>query len=210
MRHTGVREKMTMADAAQYRELVALYGTYGDRELIELGRGIVDLTEMAQQALQGELTRRGLKLEEASDPEPARGLTEEELARLRAYAALAPPECVFEFAEEQGASAAYYALVEEGIEAVALGAEGSGVGERGPRVVVGPEDAVRAEAILSRPLAKRFRKEEEEEGPADFELPECPKCGGGETLLETVDPLNHWRCDDCGHSWVEGEMGSVQ
>ncbi len=197
-----------MDDAVQYQELVKLYETYGDGELVELGRGMGDLTEMAQQALQGELARRGLKVEEEAR-EPERGLSEFEMTRLREYAALAPPECVFEFADEQGAMTAFRALTEEGIEAVALGAGEMGMGERGPRVVVGPEDAGRAEAVLSQPFTKRFRKEEEEENPAEFELPECPECGGGETLLEAVDPVNHWRCDDCGHSWVEGGDGSV-
>ena len=40
-----------IGDAAQYQELVTLYGSYGDDELIELGRGMADLPEMAQEAL---------------------------------------------------------------------------------------------------------------------------------------------------------------
>ena len=51
-----------IGDAGQYQELVTLYGSYGDDELIEMGRGMADLTETAQEALKGELTRRGLKM----------------------------------------------------------------------------------------------------------------------------------------------------
>ena len=199
-----------MEDTAQYRELVSLYGTYGDEELIALGRGMGDLTETAQSALQGEIARRGLALEKPREPQEAQGLSEDQMAQLRAYAALAPPECVFEFADEQGASAAYLALAEEGIGAMALGAEETGFGERGPRVVVAPGDASRAEAILSQPLAKRFKSEAEEGASAEFDLPACPECGGAETVLQAVDPVNHWQCDDCGHAWVEDAGDSVQ
>ncbi|MDQ2832917.1 MAG: hypothetical protein M3Y50_04070 [Acidobacteriota bacterium] len=197
-----------MADAAQYQELVKLYGTFGDGELMELGQGMGDLTEMAQQALKGELARRGLQVSETREPEPEPGMSDDEMERLRAYAELAPPECVFEFADEQGASTALRALTAEGIEAVALVGEGAGFEGRGPRVVVAPEDAGRAEALLSQPLVERFRNAEEI--PPEFDLPVCPECGGEETLLEAVDPVNHWRCDGCGHSWVEGSGGSVQ
>jgi hypothetical protein len=203
-----------IGDVAQYQELVKLYGTYGDDELLALGRGIADLTETAQEVLKGELARRGLTMSAPAEPDEAHGLSEEEMANLRAYAALAPPECVFEFEDEHGASAAYRALAEEGIEAVVLAADepGDGLGDshRGPRVVVGPGDASRAEAILSQPLAGRSRSEAEEEMPAEFDLPVCPVCGGDETLLESADPVNHWRCDDCGHSWVEDGGGAVQ
>ena len=78
-----------IGDAAQYQELVTLYGSYGDDELVELGRGMADLTETAQEALKGELTRRGLKIAPQAKRE-ARVLTEEDLQDMRAYAEVAP------------------------------------------------------------------------------------------------------------------------
>ena len=51
-----------IGDAEQYQELTTLYRSYGDGELVELGRGMADLTEMAQEALTSELKRRGLKI----------------------------------------------------------------------------------------------------------------------------------------------------
>jgi len=205
LRHTVVRGRTMIADAAQYQELAKLYGTYGDEELLVLARGMADLTETAQEVLKSEIARRGLtaSVGETARPEEPSRLSEDELTNLRAYAALAPPECVFEFKEEHGASAAYRALEEEGIDSVLLAGDGPGEGQRGPRVVVAPGDAQRAEALLSHPLAARFRSETAEETPAEFDLPVCPACGGGETLLETVDPVNHWSCEGCGHSWVE-------
>jgi ribosomal protein L37AE/L43A len=74
--------------------------------------------------------------------------------------------------------------------------------------VVTPKDAERAAAILSRPSAEELKAETEEtfEG---FNLPQCPACGGAETLLESVDPVNQWRCDHCGHTWLEESVSSV-
>jgi hypothetical protein len=191
-----------IGDAEQYRELVALYGSFGDEELIALGRTIGDLTETAQEALKSELGRRGLRVTAAQGVAEARVLSEDDLADLRAFAALAPAECVFEFEDGYGASAAYLALGEAGIESVVL-AEGGTTGDlRGPRVVVSPEDADRAAAILSHPLAERFRTEAEER-PEEFDVPACPVCSGRETLLESVEPVNKWRCDECDHTWLE-------
>jgi hypothetical protein len=191
-----------IGDAAQYQELVTLYGSYGDEELIELGRGIGDLTETAQEALKGELTRRGLKIASAGEQVKARVLTDEDLQDMRTYAELAPAECIFDFEDERAASAAYYALMGAGIEAIVVSPTGAKSDNRGPRVVVTPKDAERAATLLSEPSADKL-KAEVEEAPAEFALPLCPACGGEETLLESVDPVNEWRCDDCGHTWLE-------
>jgi hypothetical protein len=190
-----------IGDAEQYRELTALYSSYGDDELVALGRTIADLTEAAQEALRGELGRRRLTAAPVREEAASRVLSEDDLANLRAYAAMAPAECVFEFEDGYGASAAYLALGEAGVESVVLTQDGAG-GLRGPRVVVAPEDAQRATVILSQPLAERFRTEAEV-APEEFDVPACPICGSHETLLDAVDPVNEWRCDDCDHTWLE-------
>jgi hypothetical protein len=187
-------------------ELVELYRSYGDNELIELGRGSADLTEMAQEALKGELTRRGLKIAPAKAVE-TRVLTEEDLVDMRTYAESAPDECIFDFQTEQAAAAAYYALTREGIEAIVVSPSSAKFDNRGPRVVVTPKDAERATAILSEPSTDQL-KAETEETPEEFALPHCPACGGEETLLESVDPVNQWRCDSCDHAWLEETVSS--
>jgi len=197
-----------IGDAAQYRELVTLYGSYGDDELIELGRGMADLTEMAQEVLKGELTRRRLKIAPESEPVETRVLSEDDLRDMRAYAELATAECIFDFEDERAVTAAYYMLSAEGIEAIVVSG-GARPDKRGPRVVVTPKDAARAAAILSQPSADEL-KAETEEAFAGFTLPRCPACGGAETLLESVDPVNQWRCDRCGHSWLEESVSSVE
>jgi hypothetical protein len=210
-----------IGDAAQYQELVTLYRSYGDVELVEMGRGMADLTEMAQEALQGELARRGLKITAAREPVEAQVLSDDDEADMRIYAASAPAECIFDFEDERAVSAAYYALAGAGIEAIVVsggkvsggkvsGGKGSGgkADGRGPRVVVGPGDAERAAALLSQPSTDDL-KAEAEEMPTEFVPPRCPACGGAETLLESVDPVNEWLCEGCGHTWLEESVSSA-
>jgi hypothetical protein len=197
-----------IGDEAQYEELVTLYGSYGDGELGELARGMADLTVVAQEALKGELTRRGLKIEPAGAQVEVRVLSEDDLAGMRVYAESAPGECIFDFKDERTVTAAYSALTAEGIEAIVVSG-GARPDKQGPRIVVRPKDAERAAAILSRPSAEELEALTEEafEG---FELPQCPACGGAETLLESVDPVNQWRCDHCGHTWLEESVSSAE
>jgi ribosomal protein S27AE len=195
-----------MGDAAQYQDLMTLYASYGDEELVALARGMSDLTEMAQEALRAEISKRGLKASPSPERAEPRVLTEDNVADLRAFAALAPAECVFEYEDGRGAAAASLALREAGVQSIVLQPDGSWADTRGPRVVVAPEDAEEAAMVLSQPLAERFTREVEEAVPEEFALPKCPKCGGNETLLEAVEPANQWHCDDCGYDWVEEDL----
>ena len=190
-----------IGDAEQDRALVALYGTYGDGELKTLGRDMSELTASAQEILMAEISRRGLTIAPETKPVEARVFTDEEMSDMRSYAALAPAECIFEFADDRAASAAYYALTVADIEAIVLSGQSTKGDVRGPRVVVTPKDAEQAAAILSQSLEAELRPVADES--EEFALPRCPACGGEETLLESADPVNQWRCDDCGVVWLE-------
>lgn len=197
-----------IGDAAQFQELVTLYSSYSDGELIALGRGMADLTEMAQEALKGEFTRRGLKLTPAAKPVETRMPTDEELADMRTYAESAPDECIFDFQTEEAASAAYYALTREGVNAIVVSPKNAK--SDGPRVVVTPKDAERAAAIFSQLSTDKLTEETLEETAAEFEVPRCPSCGSEEIVLESVDPVNQWQCEDCGHTWLEEQVSAMQ
>jgi hypothetical protein len=196
-----------VGDAEQYRELVTLYETYGDDELRAIGCDMSDLTETAQEVLQAEIRRRGLKIAPVAFEEHV--LTDEDLSDMRTYAQLAPAECIFAFEEERAAEDAYYALTAQGIEAIVISAQSRESDNRGPRVVVTPKDAERAAAILLQPSEETLRTEADET-PEEFALPCCPACGSEETLLESVDPVNQWRCDDCGKLWLEDAVPSTE
>ena len=55
-----------IGDAAQYQELVTLYGSYGDDELIEMGRGMADLNGDGAGGSQGRADATGLKIAAAA------------------------------------------------------------------------------------------------------------------------------------------------
>ena len=94
-----------IGDQAQYRDLVTLYGTYGDEELIELARGMDDLTAMAQEVLKGELTRRRIPI---PSPNTAKlpNTAKESDSEINRFVDLAPQDCIWEFAEAEDAMAA--------------------------------------------------------------------------------------------------------
>jgi hypothetical protein len=197
-----------IGDTQQYQELMTLYGSYDNNELLQLGRGMTDLTDMAQEVLEGELVRRGLEIALLTEPAEKRVLTDEDLQDMRAYAEHAPTECIFDFENDRAVTAAYDALSAEGIVAIVVSRSGAKSDNRGPRIVVTPKDAERAAAILSQPSAEEL-KADTEETPLEFALPRCPACHGEETLLESVDPVNQWRCDGCGHTWLEESVSST-
>lgn len=195
-----------IGDAEQYEQLVRLYGEFGDAELLALGRKMTDLTDVAQEVLKGEISRRGLSVA----PEPAARVAttepdEREAEDLWKYAAMAPPECVFEFERSDVAAAARTALAEAGIESVAVPREETKFDVHGPRMVVPPEDADRAALLLAQPTTERLKGDAEAMMAEEFHEPACPACGAEESVLESVEPANQWRCDVCGEVWVEDE-----
>jgi rubrerythrin len=160
---------------------------------------------VAQEVLKSEISRRGLSIAPKPTPAATIVLDEREAAELWKYAALACPECVFEFDEENAASAAHMALAEAGIESVAVPHQETKFDLRGPRVVVAPEDAERAASILAQPTVERLKGDAEAMMAEEFHEPACPACGAEESVLESVEPANLWRCDVCGEVWMEDE-----
>jgi hypothetical protein len=191
-----------IGDAQQYEELTRLYSTFGDLELQALAGDMDELTDAAQSVLKAELARRGLDVSERSEVTADSAPDDFAESPLHAFAAMAPAECVFEFAELAVAVAARSALFAAGIESVIPGrAPGS---LSAPRVVVAPQDAMNAALVLSQPL------ESDADGLADksvdFVESSCPHCGAVDPLLESVEPTNQWRCEACDHVWSDEEM----
>ena len=186
------------SESQQYDELTRLYATYGDAELNELGSTVGDLTEVAQQALKAEFTRRGLSLPAAAGQGKVQRNDVDSL--LQSFAANAPEDCTFEFTEMEEALLAQSVLRSAGIESFVPSSE-IGAGDT-PRVIVAPPDAQNAKLILSRPNALGTMTAEE----AVFTEPVCPQCGAGDPLLESVEPTNQWRCEACGHLWQDSEL----
>ncbi|MGO8758215.1 MAG: hypothetical protein ACLQG3_08840 [Terracidiphilus sp.] len=76
------------------------------------------------------------------------------------------------------------------------------VGVGGLEVLVAADQLDQARAIASRPIPQEIV--EESETPAlEYTPPTCPKCGAADPILESADPSNAWRCDQCGEQWTE-------
>jgi hypothetical protein len=195
-----------IGDEGQYEELGRVYGEMSDAELVGLGQEMTDLTDIAQEVLKSEISRRGLSLtaKRVAKPVTRTDVDDRDESELWAFAAMAPATCVFEFEEDGAASAARAALSEEGVESVAVPERVTGFDLHGPRVVVAPEDAERAAMIVAQPGVESLINE----APTtieEFHEPACPACGADESVLESVEPANRWRCDACGKEWVEDE-----
>jgi hypothetical protein len=191
-----------IGDAEQYQELTARYREYGDIELLKLAVEAADLTEPAQQALAAEMQSRKLSLKPKEAPKRELPVFDDaDMPTLREFAALAPAECVWEFPHVEDAAAASRALAAEGVESVVIPGGGVVGDMRPPRLVVGPGDVEHADQILSRPIAAEFRDAGEQE--QDYSQPVCPACAAEEPLLEAVNPTNQWRCEACGHIWMD-------
>ena len=189
-----------IGDAAQYQDLVTLYGTYGDEELIELARGMDDLTAMAQEVLKGELTRRRIPI---PSPNTAKlpNTAKESDSEINRFVDLAPQDCIWEFAEAEDAMAASEALKAADIENSVILPRSDTLDMRPPRLAVSPEDVEKTEAILSKPIPEEFRILVRTRG--EFVVPSCRKCGAPDPVLESIEPANEWRCEVCGYTWTD-------
>ena len=71
-----------------------------------------------------------------------------------------------------------------------------------PRVVVAADQLDQARAIAAQTSAQQVVDDENEEVP-EFVEPKCLKCGSDDVVLESVDPENTWRCEQCDAQWSE-------
>ena len=195
-----------IGDLAQYRDLATLYGTYGDQELIELARGMDDLTAMAQEVLKGELTRRRIPIPSPKTAELPGNLKESDL-EIDRFVDLAPKDCVWEFSEADDALAASEALKAAGIENSVILPRSDTLDMRPPRLAVSSEDVEKTETILSKPIPEEFRILARTRG--EFVVPSCKKCGAPDPVLESIEPANEWRCEVCGYTWTDEIVSSA-
>ncbi len=92
------------------------------------------------------------------------------------------------------------ALQQAGIESWVQ--QSSEFGRRNPRVLVAADQLDQARAIADCPIPAEIVAESQTKVP-DFTPPSCPKCGTPDPVLEGVDPVNSWKCEECGHEWTD-------
>jgi hypothetical protein len=75
-------------------------------------------------------------------------------------------------------------------------------GRRYARVLVAADQMEQARAIAARPIPQEIIDDSKAEVP-EFVEPKCPKCGAEDPILESVDPANRWRCEQCDAEWSD-------
>jgi hypothetical protein len=71
-----------------------------------------------------------------------------------------------------------------------------------PRVLVAADQLDQARAVAAQPIPQEIVDDSKAEAP-EYEVPKCPKCGAEDPILESVEPTNHWRCEQCEAEWTE-------
>jgi hypothetical protein len=200
-------------DPEQERERLAdFYRSMSDGELIELEADSESLTDLAHDALEDEIERRGLDEPEemAAPAKPRQDIELRNLVTIRKFRDL--PEALL----------AKGALESVGIECHMADDNlvrldwfiSNFVG--GIKLRVRPEDAERATQLLDEPMLEGMYVE----GVGFYEQPRCPKCGSLDVSFQELNkpvaygsayfglpiPLQRdsWKCASCSEEW-EGE-----
>ncbi len=71
-----------------------------------------------------------------------------------------------------------------------------------PRVLVAADQLDQARTIAAGPIPPEIVADSQTKVP-DFMPPSCPKCGATDPILEGVDPVNSWKCEQCGQNWTD-------
>jgi hypothetical protein len=71
-----------------------------------------------------------------------------------------------------------------------------------PRILIAADELDRAEAIIANPIPQDIIDESHQTVP-EYELPRCPGCGAEDPVLEFTEPVNAWKCENCGREWTD-------
>jgi DNA-directed RNA polymerase subunit M/transcription elongation factor TFIIS len=195
----------TIDRAEEWRRLKELYLQKSDEELELVAHDAYELTDVAQQALEAEIARRGLKLEMRKEPEPnVHGSFIPHANELN----LVSVQQVF---DREEAKRVKEALNNNGLPSF-LGPENvesvedfRGSFERGLDIKVREVDSGRAHAALRNILPIEPVDENVEY------IARCPKCHSDEIVFLSLDEITtessdaqfNWSCDACGYKWKD-------
>jgi len=205
----------------EWERLTRLYAEMGDEELGEIAGDFGNLTQAAQSILRDELRKRRLpepaaKKEEAEkDPRPVFGRWGEGIEAQAPQASDSdddddddgrPHEYTWktllcECEERERAWQISEVLKQAGIESWIEGPL-SQDDLTWPRVLVAADQLDEARAIAARPIPQEIIDQSKVKAE-DFVAPACPQCGAEDPLLESVEPVNAWRCEVCDAAWTD-------
>lgn len=189
-----------MDRAEESRRVEEFYAHMSNGELRALADKLNELTEVAQHALQAEISRRGLRTEirDARTDDPV--TADEDLVALWRAKDLAEARFVKTILDSAGIASSLAAESAESVDA------SSGSLEDDLIVRVVKSNLPRA----FNALAPYFPQEEE--GGKEY-VARCPKCNSPDIIFQSLDsepPAGsvahskfNWTCDACGHKWKD-------
>lgn len=214
---------MQIDPVQEWQRITAAYREKSPEELLELARDFADLTETAQQALRSEMRSRGMRDPEAPPERPV--ARQQPPPREKEDRFDNPDSDVFfssmpkivddeDGAQEDAASPdyswfTYLCECETRQQALELCEvlQRANINNRYrthglpyPQVYVAADQLEQARLIADKPIPQDIIDELKIEVP-EYEVPKCPKCGTEDPLLESVEPTNHWRCENCDNEW---------
>ncbi len=181
----------------QYRKLEELYSDMSDARLQEMAEQADDLTEIAQQVLRAEISKRGLdKPAPKACAEVPLG-DKSEVVSIMKLNDLAKAQSIVDAIEAAGIAAC---AVPEKVEFV------DGASEEHLDVRVVRTDIGRALEFIRATFPDEEAPEE-----VDNRVEVCPHCQSAEIVLESLDsepgdagpPKYNWTCEACGHQWKD-------
>lgn len=207
----------TLDPQMEWRRLSEHYGQMSDDELLALADQSSELTDVAQQSLASELSRRGLKVqpeEQSASPNPA--TTDSPYAEDRELVEICTVWSVADALQLQtllgGAGIPFFMGPEKATSVDAVTSNfADGVSVRVMHIGL---PWIR-EAMLNYVPGDERGQEQEEEN-SEFSVPaiHCPKCRSTEVILgdlipepiatdDKSTPKYEWTCGSCGYQWED-------
>ena len=191
------------------RRLAANYAGMTDGELQRLARSAESLTELAWDALEGELDRRHLELPREAAPEPRQQMEMRELVTIRQFRDL--PEALLAKGSLESAGIECF-LADENLVRLDWFIS-SFIGDI--KLNVRAADVENACQILDEPILEGLYVQ----GVGLYEQPRCPKCQSLDVNFQELDhPIAYmsaflrvpmpvqrpaWRCHGCDAEWAD-------
>jgi hypothetical protein len=188
--------------------LARVYSAMTDEELSQIAASGDEFSAAAQDALQAEVAKRGLKLEVAS-PDSEDVYEYDQAVTIRQFRDL--PEALLAKGSLESAGIQVFLVDDNMIRMDWFISNLLG----GIKLKVRPEDADVANEILNQPTPEIL----DVEGVGEFEQPKCPSCHSLDITYEELDkPVAYmtayagvpmpvqkqgWACHACGHQWKE-------
>jgi hypothetical protein len=224
---------MQINPVAEWKRVTGIYRGMYDDELINLAHDAEDLTDIARQALDQELRKRGLG--DLSNARPAKAIPEPRRERRAALLGnqggapqliidyrinhdTEPPleytwktmlcECESMIQAQMLREFLRRAGIESWLDQQNPGFRHKGMELPNPKVLVAADQLEQARMIMANPIPREIFEEAKAAEP-EFEMPKCPHCGAKDPALEGVDRFNSWRCEACGYQWNDSEGDSA-